>query len=793
MSSDRQSFSPVAPAGAIGDQLEQHVRERTAILEESNLQLRQEIQRLTERETALRESEEQYRMIFEQAAAGFAHVGLDGTFLNVNQQMCEMFGYLRNQLLTKRWAELTHPADLTSNFAKAEQMVAGEFSTYCTEKRYIRQNGSAFWADLTATLVRAADGQPKYFVSVIVDISQRKHAQELLRKSEQRLQSILDHTTAVIYIKDPRGRYELVNRRYEELFHTTCQEILGQTDFDVFPQEWAQKFRTNDLKIIETRMPLELEEVVPQDDGLHTYLSVKVPILDASGRPVAICGISTDITERKRAEAEMREAKESAEQASLAKSRFLANISHEIRTPIMAMLGAAEVIRGDELAVEEVHDRGEVILRNGRHLLALVDDLLDQSRIDAGRLDVVRTSCSLPEIMADVYAITSPLFKDQIDFQIIYETSVPEAITTDRTRLVQAVVNLVHNAIKFTSQGHVHVKVRLDRVEQSPFLTILVEDTGKGIAHTDTNRIFEPFTQLGKTQNALGGMGLGLHLARGIAQRLGGSLDVRSRLGVGSLFTLRIPVGPLESQEWITAEEAGQWLRLHKEKSFGPLETLSGTVLLAEDSEDVRKLLTYALEKAGATVIAVADGKTAVETARQRHFDLILLDIRMPEMSGLDAARAIRNANYSGPLIALTASTTRTEQEILKAGFDELWSKPISLKGLVKLASAFLHSQPLQPVQTSEKINDRLAVIRAEFARGLPARMGRLHTALANNDLNTAGQILHQVVGSSGIHGYMDFSEQAQVVYTQCKSGELSPHSAELLRLYEMARQISAE
>ncbi len=746
------------PQAAITEALlEQYAAQRTSSLLEENRQLQQQVQQLLEQADMLRESDEPYRMLFEQSAAGFLLANIEGRFLNVNEKLCEMLGFSREQLLKKTWIDITHPDHLARSIAGCDRMLSGLVSTHINDKQYVRQDGSALWAHLTVSLVRSPDGRPKYFIAVIEDITERKSAQERLAMSEQRLQSIIDHTTAVIYVKDPSGRYELINRRFEELFHITNQEISGRTDFDVFPHEISQTFRVNDLRVLQTQLPLELEEIVPQDDGLHTYLSVKVPIIDASGMSIALCGISTDITDRKQSEAQLRQAKDFAEQASSAKSRFLANVSHEIRTPIMAILGAAEVIRGGELAADQVHDHGEVILRSGHHLLSLVDDLLDQSQIGADRLDVVRDSCCLPEIMADVYAVTVPLLKQHVDLQILYEKSVPETITTDRTRLTQAVINLVHNAIKFTSRGHVQVKVNLEHVEQSPFLTIGVEDTGEGIAHTDLNRIFEPFTQLGTSnQNPSSGIGLGLPLARWIAQRLGGTLEVRSTLGEGSVFMLRIPVGPLAPHDWITPEEAGQWWRLHRKTSPSQPMTLCGTVLLAEDSDDVRRLLTYALEKAGATVVAVPDGRSALESARQHPFDLILLDIRMPEMNGLEAARAIRLAGYSGPLIALTASTTRTQHELtLEAGFDDLWPKPISLEHLVEFASAFLPSAPASRDQSGTDLKDRLETIRTEFAHGLPRKIGRLRAALIDGNLDAAGEILHQLAGSGGIVGFI--------------------------------------
>ena len=737
---------------------------------------------------------ELYRAMYEQAAVGLAHVGIDGKFIKVNRHLCELFQYSQEELLQRTWADLTHPSDLSRNTEHVQKMLSGEHSTYCTQKRYIRRDGKSFWADLNSALVRTPEGQPKYFLTVIVDISQRKHAEELLSRSEQRLQSILDHTTAVVYIKDASGRYEVINRRFEEIFNTTAEKVMGRTDFEIFPQEWAQRFRSNDVRVLESQLPMELEEIAQLEDGIHTYISIKVPIIDATGRSVAICGISTDITERKRAEEQMARAKEAAEQASKAKSRFLANISHEIRTPIMAILGTAEMIHGGGLNPDQISDHGEVVLRSGRHLLSLVDDLLDQSRIDAGRMEVSRAPCSLPEILADVHAVTAPLIKSPIEFRIIYKKDVPEQITTDRKRLTQAVINVVHNAIKFTTRGHVHVKVAVELVEQSPFLTICVEDTGEGIAHTDLNRIFEPFTQLsGSTQNLPSGMGLGLPLARWIAQRLGGGVQVRSEPGIGSVFSLRIPVGPLGATPWLTPDEATSWSQAWRSHSKQPKVVLSGSVLVAEDSAEVRSLLKFALERTGVSVEAVADGFEAIQSVKTKTYDLILLDIRMPHVDGMQAAQAIRELQYAGPLIALTASTAQTERDsILAAGFDDLWPKPISLERLVELASAYLQSTPPVKDLLADSVAQRLSEVRADFAKGLPDRMERLRKALEAGDQEAVKEILHQLVGSSGTVGFMDLSAQATVVSEKLKTVSLSSTSPELLRLYEVAKQANS-
>jgi CheY-like chemotaxis protein len=287
-------------------------------------------------------------------------------------------------------------------------------------------------------------------------------------------------------------------------------------------------------------------------------------------------------------------------------------------------------------------------------------------------------------------------------------------------------------------------------------------------------------------------MGLGLPLARWIAQRLGGGVQVRSEPGVGSVFCLRIPVGPLGPGPWLTPGAARNWWQTHRDNSRPSQIALRGSVLLAEDSNEVRELLIFALERTGVRVEAVSNGLAAIESVKTASYDLILLDIRMPHVDGMQAARAIRALNYTGPLIALTASTTQTERDrILAAGFDDLWPKPISLERLVQLASAYLDSTPPAYSRTADPVNDRLKAVRTDFAQSLPDRMERLHKALEAADMEAVGELLHQLLGSSGTVGFMELSDQARIVHEQFKAGALTPASADLLRLYEIASQNS--
>lgn len=650
----------------------------------------------------------------------------------------------------------------------------------------------------TAELTRANE-------NLLCEIAERKNAEQLRNLTEQRLQQIIDNSIAVIYGKDVNGRYWLVNRQFEEIFHLPREQILGRSDADLFPAPVAEAFRTNDERVLAEGKPVEFEEVAPHHDGPHDYISLKFPLFDAEGRPNALCGISTDITERKQREVELRSyatamakanrdlavAREAAESANQAKSRFLANISHEIRTPIMAMLGAAELLAAHDDRDPAPVDRCDMILRNGRHLLALIDELLDVSRIEAGKLSVRIEPCSLTSVLADVNAITEPLRKGSaLEYRVILESPIPETIRTDRTRLTQAIANLVNNALKFTARGHVHVKVRVAPDEADPRLTIRVEDTGVGIRAEDREKIFETFTQVDPiSRGASAGAGLGLPIARWIAERLGGGLTVEPNEGGGSRFVLRAATGDVAAARWLKPADLRSAIPEARSEETGG-RRVSGNVLLAEDADDTRNLIAFALERAGARVVAKSNGKEAVEALSGQAFDLVLMDIRMPELDGLAAGRELRAAGYRGAMIALTASTTgRQRAEILEAGFDEIWLKPISLDELVERAAPFLDVAPPKtaPAAPSTRASSpRWEQAVAHFVASLSQRMSALCDARASGDMERSRNVLHQLVGAGGVHGFMDISREAARLLEQLKSHPERANRLDLAPLGEL-------
>ncbi len=801
---------------AHGD-LERRVRERTAELSATNVSLQREIAERTRTEQELAESDERFASLLRSVNDVVWAASADGTqFLYINPAVEQVYGRSTADFLEdpNLWLEAVHPEDRQRATQSARKLLESGHTEMVY--RIVRPDGEVRWINDRKSVVFDGDGNPIRIGGIATDITERVKAEEALRESQQRLQGILDNTTAVIYVKDQHGRYLLINRRFEELFDVSSGQLMGKRDDEVFPKEITAAFRANDRRVLQSGVPMEFEEIAPGEDGPHTYISLKFPLLDPTDRPYAVCGISTDITERKRAAVELKLAKEAAEAASRAKSRFLANMSHEIRTPLTALLCAAELLPGDDAGPADRPGTVDVILRNGRHLLSLIDDLLDLSQIEAGQLEVHSVPCSLLEIMADVEAVTAPLhLNPKVEFRVIYESAVPSRIRTDPRRLKQIVINLVNNALKFTQVGHVKVRVRVspgqppslagkeadDHAESG--LAIMVEDTGAGIPGDELEHIFETFAQLdpGATGVALG-VGLGLPLSRWFAERLGGSLTVASVENRGSTFTLRVPTGPLDDVEWIPPDETRVPQRSIPPGS--PPEApsrLRGYVLLAEDFRDARDLIAHALRVAGAEVTTVDNGRDAVREAMARPFDLILMDIRMPTMDGVQAARELRAKGWLAPIIALTASTTKRDRErFLAAGFDDLWTKPLSLERLVDQAAAYLATDPPRPRQSPADASrshplplddPRMVPIVTEFVRSLPVRLRQIEAALASRDLDRAGELLHQLAGTGGIHGYMSLSEEAARLLQATKDGALSGKPDQLTAIKNVIREIA--
>ena len=400
--------------------------------------------------------------------------------------------------------------------------------------------------------------------------------------------------------------------------------------------------------------------------------------------------------ERTRAEADAARAR--AEAAASVKGEFLANMSHELRTPMTAILGFADVLAHPDVGVEERTEHVGSIRRAGEHLLALINDVLDLSKIEAGKMVIEQVELSPLQVMGDAVGMLREKARAKgVHLAMRCDGAVPTRIRSDPTRIRQILINLVGNAVKFTERGEVSVRIgmRTPPGDPDPVLLLEVSDTGIGIPADALPRLFTPFTQSdGSMTRRYGGTGLGLAICRRLSELLGGSISVESSPGKGSSFRVAVPTGPLDGVPMISGLDALA-ARQAAEQMGGT--HLQGRILVADDSIDNQRLLAFHLRRAGAEVDIAANGREAVRKAlesladRRGAFDLILMDLQMPELDGYQATSVLRSRGWDRPIVALTANGAQNERDRgLASGCDDFESKPIARDDLLEVCRRWL-------------------------------------------------------------------------------------------------------
>ena len=571
---------------------------------------------LTAANEKLRQSEEKFRSAFDYAAIGMALVSPTGKFIKVNSSLCELLGYQADELLQKNFQDITYADDLDTDLEFTRQMLAGEIKTYQMEKRYINKSGHLVWVQLSVSLVRDEANTPLYFISQIQDISERQKAQQALQQlntelearvtqrttelstinkslaseieqrrqveqelqqSQIRLEAIIDNAPSVIYLKEPEGKLQLVNKEFETIFALSSAEAVGKTDRELFPPDIAAAFAVNDRQVVSTGKPLQTEEIVLQTDGkLHTYLSIKFPIRDRQGKITQIGGIATDITERKQVEdllqktneeLEKRVRKRTAElkrvnatlEAEIAERRerehqlsktaadlkisnralqdFAYVASHDLQEPLRKIQAF-----GDRLEVkyaQELGEQGQDYLRRmgnaAERMQSLIKDLLTYSRITTKSQPFVATDLNIivKEVLSDLETAIEQA-KGQIQL-----TQLP-TIEADPLQIRQLLQNLIGNALKFHhSEINPIITISQDTSSES-IVTLRIADNGIGFNEKYLDRIFTPFQRLhGRSEYE--GTGMGLAICRKIIERHGGRLTAKSFVGQGATFIISLP------------------------------------------------------------------------------------------------------------------------------------------------------------------------------------------------------------------------------------------------------------
>jgi PAS domain S-box-containing protein len=462
----------------------------------------------------------------------------------VNPAFTKMIGYAPEDVIGKTPRILRGPKSDQSVISRLrEDIAAGK--VFHGEMINYHKDGSEMYIEWTAGPVRNERGEVTYFAAALRDMTEIRRVEEELRRSEAQLRDILHQSLTAVSVKDLHGRYVMTNHKFEVLFGMTEAEVKGNTIYYVHPKEIADALSANDQTVIASEMPHQFEERIVAVDGPRDFISVKFPLRDESGRAYAICNISTDITARKQAEAERlaqeQAAREEAEKLARAKDEFLALVSHELRSPLNAILGNAALLRHSGLDAHMVKWAADVIERSGKAQLKLIEDLLDTARIISGKLKLDLGLVDPVSVIEQAVQTIQPTADAK---GISIETDLPSEIcpiTGDPTRLQQVLWNLLSNAVKFTPQGG-RVEVRLERI--APNICITVSDTGKGISPDFLPYVFERFRQAdASSAKRQGGLGLGLALVKYLVELHGGTVEVASAgEGQGATFKVMLPV-----------------------------------------------------------------------------------------------------------------------------------------------------------------------------------------------------------------------------------------------------------
>lgn len=686
------------------------------------------------------------------------------TFISKN--ITNLFGYEPREFIEDPgfWGKHIHPNDRERIFAEIPQLF--ERGDYSYEFRFLRKNSTYLWVYSACKLVRDEQGNPIEIIGSWSDITQRKQIEEALQESRHWLQSITDANPNILYVYDLiEQRNVYVNREIYTILGYTPEEIqnMGTTVLQtlIHPDDFA--LLSQSIKKIDAAKDGEIIEFdyrMQHKNGEWRWLFSREVVFarTSDGKPMEILGAAADITERKLAKIALQQALAAAQAANRAKTTFLASMSHELRTPLNAVIGFSQILARDESLATQQKKYIEIINRSGGHLLELINDVLSMSKIEAGqitlnkdRFDLYALLNSLQE-MLQLKAKTKGL---QLNFEHTFD--VPQYVQTDENKLRQVLINLLGNAIKFTQQGNVTLRVSLVKHDFSGVknkgqrtITFEISDTGLGISSEELNTIFDPFVQSQTGRKSIEGTGLGLPISREFVQLMGGDITVRSTLGEGSTFTFDIKVDLASQGDVLPSVPDGVVIGLEPNQP-------SYRILIAEDVEESRLLLVKLLERLGFEIKEAINGQEAFAIWKQWQPHLILMDICMPIMDGYEAIQAIRNdeklrikeekksgsqfqvqtkeyqANNlvhptSTITIALTASAFEEQRDaILKSGCDDFIAKPFPEKILYQkiahhLGVRYLYEAENQFQETDQQLSltiDDLSIMPIEWQKKL--------------------------------------------------------------------------
>jgi PAS domain S-box-containing protein len=751
---------------------------------------------------------------FEQPLVGMLTASHGKGTIHVNQRFCDMVGYSKQEMRSMDWGKLTHPDDLAANQALLEQALRGEIDSYQMEKRYIHKDGHIVYVHLAVNCVRNAQGKVEYFIGMVLDISERKQAEEALRHS----QAMLVKTEALSHIGSWEWQVKTDSVTWtDEMFQIFKRDPAASAPSfaehpALFPPDDMQRLKMAVEEAVNKGVSYAVELRAIQATGeIRHCIARGQAKMGADGRVERLCGSFQDVTESHRIEQELIAARDAANASARAKSEFLANMSHEIRTPMNGIIGLTRLAL-DQTLLPKVRDYLENVLRSSDSLLKILNDILDYSKIEAGLLSIEDNAFDLDEMLdmvRNLFSFTAEEKSLVLDIEVA--DCVPRLLIGDGLRLQQVLANLLGNAIKFTQQGKVTLSVGFVGMEQGKAkLSFCVEDTGIGMGEDTLANLFRPFTQADATiTRRFGGTGLGLAISHKLLAMLGSEFKVESRIGQGTRFSFDIAIKLAQANSQAQHRRRTQTTPATRQE--GRAGALAGKrVLVAEDNRINRLVACELLRGAGIQVATASNGREVLALLRQEAFDAVLMDVQMPEMNGLEATRLLReDDNFTTlPVIAITAGVTDDERDrALASGMNGFLAKPIDAESLLGILAQWiapstikgqagsgpqhqfgkgcalrLNGFDLEGIMSAMGSHESVINLLSLFRQDALAMMRQVEEHLAAGEMARAQWHLHKFKGVAGNVGAVSLHTAAATLDEELRQGDWQADSLAALR-----------